>query len=78
MEVNVNYNKCKIEDLDFGDVFIVDNVNYPYMLTDNDTNYCKVKANEYLCIALSTGTTTTLNGDDEVTVVKNVELNYSL
>jgi hypothetical protein len=78
MEVNVNYNKCKIEDLDFGDVFIVDNVNYPYMLTDNDSNYCIVDTNEYLCIALSTGTTTALNGDDEVTVVKNVKLNYSL
>lgn len=79
MKININNaDKCRVKDLNFGDVFVVNNSKYPYILTDSDSIYCKVNDGEWLCVALETGSVTSFDGNYEVVVVKNVELNYDL
>lgn len=78
MEVKVNADKCRIKDLNFGDIFVVNSAKFPYILTDNDPIYCKTNDGEWVCVALETGGTISFDGNAEVIVVKDVELNYDL
>lgn len=58
MKVNVKYNKLKLSDLNFGDVFMVDGDEYEdvYMMTDNDyIDSSKVLDSDLVVIELDSG-----------------------
>ena len=76
INVNTNHDERTIGNLQSGDIFVMDEKGYPYMVTDND--YPNRTADKCLCVYLCNGCLYTFENSETVVAVKNVELNYDL